>query len=121
MKKLFVLLFVILLTLSVCGCGNSTEKSDDSSVSSAVPFSSDETNAETSKITEEEAIEIASAYWNIKNGEKDEETGYPFLIMPMESKDDVITIALKWLVENNHYSTLDTVQIDLITGKIIEN
>lgn len=119
MKKLFVLLFVLLLALSVCGCDDSTTESDMDSIPSGSAASSDEISTETSRITEEKAIKIASQHWGIESGDIDEETGFSFLIMPIDSSNDNIKIALKWLVNNHHYSTVDTVEIDPYTGKII--
>ena len=115
MKKLLIPFFMLLLTLSVCGCGDSTTESDRNSTLSS-PISSTDV---TSKITEEEALEIASQHWGIKNGDKDEVTGFPFLIMPVESSNDNIAIALKWLVDNDHYSTIDSIEIDPYTGRIV--
>ena len=115
MKKLLILFFVLLLVLSVCGCSASTTEPDMDSTP-AGPVSA--TN-ETSKITEEEALEIASQHWGIKNGDKDEATGFPFLIMPVESSNDNIAITLKWLVDNHHYSTVDLIEIDPYTGRIV--
>ena len=115
MKKIFILLFTVLLTLSTCSCGNSTTKPSDST------SPTDEETTETTKITEEEAIEIASQYWGIKSGDKDEETGFQFLIMPLDSSNDNIKIALKWLVDNQQYSTVDMIEIDLYTGRIVNN
>ena len=117
MKKLVVLLLVLLLCISLCGCGVSTTEPDKISTS---PNSSASTNnaSETLRITEEEAIEIASKYQGIKSGDKDENTGFSFLIMPVESQNDNIKIALKWFVDNQHYSTVDMIEIDPYTGKI---
>jgi hypothetical protein len=39
--------------------------------------------------------------------------------MPVGSSNEYITIALKWLVNNDHYSTVDMVKIDPFTGEII--
>ena len=115
MKKLLILFLTLLLSLSVCGCGASTAESDIDSTPSAPTSSANEA----SKITEEEALEIASQHWGIKNGDKDEATGFPFLIMPVESSNDNIAIALKWLVDNHHYSTVDLIEIDPHTEKIV--
>jgi len=115
MKKLLILFFVFLLALSVCGCGTSTTESDIDFTPSGHALS---TNVK-SKITEEEALEIASQHWGIKSGDNDEETGFTFLIMPVESSNDNFAIALKWLVDNHHYSTVDSIEIDPYTGKIV--
>ena len=139
MKKLLILFFVFLLALSVCGCGASTTESDvdftptghvsstnentptgyASSTNENTPSGLDSSTNEKSKITEEEALEIASQHWGIKSGDKDEETGFTFLIMPVESSNDNFAIDLKWLVDNHHYSTVDSIEIDPYTGKIV--
>ncbi len=70
-------------------------------------------------ITEEEAIRIASEYWNIKSGDVDEETGYCFELLPKNSENSNYHIALAWLVEGHHYSTLEIIEINAFTGEII--
>ena len=70
-------------------------------------------------ITEEEAIRIASEYWNIKSGDVDEATGYRFALLPKHSENSNYCIALSWLVEGTHYSTLEMIEIDAFTGEII--
>ena len=113
MKKLNYI-FALLLAISLCGCGASTTGSDTDEPSG--PASS--TN-EAFEITEEEALEIASKHWGIKSGDKDEATGFSFLIVPVESSSDNIAIALKWLVNDHHYSTVESIEIDPYTGKIV--
>ena len=115
MKNLLILFLALFLFLSVCGCGSLSKESDISSIPSVPTLSTNET----SKITEDEAIEIASQYWNIKSGDIDAETGFRFLIMPVESSNDNFAIALKWLVDNHHYSTVDSIEIDPYTGRIV--
>ncbi|MBP3666173.1 MAG: leucine-rich repeat domain-containing protein [Clostridia bacterium] len=78
-------------------------------------------------ITEAQAIEIASSYWGIRTGDVDPDTGFTFRIESMgqtQTSDGtaVYQIALRWLVsltENSHYSTLETVWVDMLTGEII--
>ena len=70
-------------------------------------------------ITEEEAIRIASEYWNIKSGDVDEATDYRFELLPKHSENSNYCIALSWLVEGTHYSTLEMIEIDAFTGEII--
>lgn len=119
MKRLLVLLLVIsVAALALCGCMNSNADSDsDIDVSS----SKEEVSSEIAGITDDRAIEIASEHWGIKNGDKDEKTGYTFAIMKVESGNENIRIDLKWLVNNSTYSTVDSVEIDPATGKIIES
>jgi len=117
MKKLLTLLFVFLL-LSLCACGVLINEADKTSTSS-LPASSNEISSNPSKISEEDAIEIASKYWGIKSGDIDEKTGFSFLIMPVESPNENIKIALKWFVNNHHYSALDMIEINPFTGEIV--
>ncbi len=123
MKRFFVLLLTIsILSFSLCGCFNSasdTDYDDSSSSKNVSDISSEETSSESTKITEEEAIEIASNHWGIKSGDIDEGTGFQFLIMPVESNNEYIRVDLKWLVNGANYSTLDTVYIDPMTGEIV--
>ena len=69
------------------------------------------------------ALEIAGEYWyecyNIRTGDKDSETGYPYAILPKYSNNANYKIALAWLVEGSHYSTLEIIEIDSVTGEII--
>lgn len=74
-------------------------------------------------ISLKKALEIAGEYWyecyNIKSGDKDSETGYPYAILPKNSNNANYSIALAWLVEGSHYSTLEIIEIDSVTGEII--
>ncbi len=75
-------------------------------------------------ISEEHAMEIASAYWNIRTGDVDPDTGYTFRIQSMGKTQTpkgvaVYEIALRWLVEDSRYSTVETVWVDVDTGDMI--
>lgn len=78
-------------------------------------------------ITEKKAVSIAEQYWGVKNGDIDPEMGFKMAIVPMESPtadNPTYRIALRWLVvdddgQPSHYSTLDFVRIDAITGKVL--
>ena len=74
-------------------------------------------------ISLEKALEIASEYWyecyNIKAGDVDSETGFPYAFLPKNSNNENYSIALAWLVEGTHYSTLEMIEIDAFTGEII--
>lgn len=104
---------ISLLVFSVCGCDNSSTDQE------AIPTPTATVTTQNGKITEERALEIASQHWGIKNGDIDEATGFSFIIMPVESSNDNIAIVLKWLVDNHHYSTVDSIEIDHYTGKIV--
>ena len=74
-------------------------------------------------ISLEKALEIAAEYWydcySIKVGDKDSETGFPYAILPKDNDSENYCIALAWLVEGSHYSTLEMIEIDAFTGEII--
>ena len=71
----------------------------------------------------EKALEIAAEYWytcyNINAGDKDSETGFSYAILPKNNDNENYCIALAWLVEESHYSTLEMIEIDAFTGEII--
>ena len=120
MKKIISsVMSILILMLSVCGCTDSTINAEKDSTTFGSISLSEENAAETSKITETDTMEIASQYWGIKSGDIDEQTGFTFLIVPVENSNDNIVIALKWLVNNDHYSTVDSIAIDPYTGKIV--
>lgn len=77
-------------------------------------------------ISEERAIELAAKYWKIQPGDRDPDTGFMMSIHVMESptqENAKYRMALRWLVEVNgepaNYSTLDTVNVDAVTGEIL--
>ena len=76
------------------------------------------TETATPLISEERAIEIASAYWGIKTGDVDPDNGFTFRIQSMGQTQTpegaaVYEIALRRLVDNHHYSTVETVYTNL--------
>ena len=85
-----------------------------------------ETHTETAAplISEEQAMEIASNYWNIRTGDVDPDTGYTFRIESLGQtqtpKGEVVyEVALRWLVDGSRYSTVETVWVDVMTGEVI--
>ncbi len=72
------------------------------------------------EISLDDALKIASEHWNISDGDVDEETGYRFALLPKESGNENYLIALSWLVEYTHFSTLDMIEIDANTGEIVK-
>ena len=94
-------------------------KEQSSDFADTLPFYAPWYNA----ISEEQAIKIASEYWyecyNIKAGDVDSETGFPYAFLPKNSNNENYRIALAWLVEGTHYSTLEMIEIDAFTGEII--
>ena len=111
--KMKILLLAAVLALALAGCGQTPAGKPVNGESHP------STTTQPTKITEEQAIDIASRHWGIKSGDVDEKTGFPFLIMPAESGNANIRIDLKWLVNNTNYSTVDTVEIDPYTGEIV--
>lgn len=69
-------------------------------------------------ITEEDAIEIASEYWDVKSGDIDKSTGFRLALFPQYSTGSNYCIALKWYVGPN-YSTVETIEINAFTGEIV--
>ena len=75
------------------------------------------------EISREEAVQIASEYWNIRPGDKDPDNGFQYALIPVENQTEnphVHVIMLKWLVEGTHYSTVDEIWVDRITGEIVQ-
>lgn len=71
-------------------------------------------------ISEKEAMEIARRFWEVEPGEIDSETGFPLAVECVQTPEDgepVYRMSLRWLVENSHWSTLDTLTIDAVTGE----
>lgn len=119
MKTRF-LIAVLLLALVLSGCGSTNVSGEKGNAPiSGTTTAPVTTTTQPTRITEEEAVQIASDYWGVKSGDVDEKTGFPYLIMPVQSKNDNIRIDWKWLVNNETYSTLDSVEIDPYTGAIV--
>lgn len=118
MKTRF-LIAALLLTLVLSGCGSANVSGEEGSAPVGSTAITTVTTTQPTRITEEEAVQIASDYWGVKSGDVDEKTGFPFLIMPVQSQSDNIRIDWKWLVNNETYSTLDSVEIDPYTGEIV--
>jgi hypothetical protein len=95
--------------------GNETETHTEIHTETAAPL-----------ISEEQAMEIASDYWDIKTGDV-ADNGFTFRIQSMGTTqtpkgEAVYRIALRWLVEleeSSHYSTVDMVWVDMMTGEVI--
>ena len=86
----------------------------------------EDTAEETAKplISEEQAMTIASDYWGIQTGNIDPVKGYIFRIESFgltqtPTGEVVYEIALRWLVEGVHYSTVETVWVDAETGEVM--
>ena len=117
MKKMArIAALALCLCLLLAGCGAKAKGVDDT-----------ETPTTTAKglISEEEAIAIAEQHFGIKNGSRDDKTGYliAYRVLTAATEDNpVYHIGLQWLVEvegvDSHWSMLDTVKIDAIHGGI---
>ncbi len=110
--KLFgaVLICVLLAGCSAAGQTNTAETTIEETISEETTAEQTD-NAETENyISFSQAYEIAKDYWNIEPGTIDEKTGNRIDIMyPAEHKDYQrwYTFSLMWLVDNDHYSSID--------------
>ncbi len=97
MKKLLILLVILCFTFTGCNTNTPTH------------------------ITEAQALSIASDFWKTNSGDVDSETGFMYNIRiastPTEESNNY-EVVLSWLVDNHHYSVVDTILIDASTGNI---
>lgn len=103
MKKLFGVMIALVIFLSACAT-----------------VSIDETN--TFDISEKRALEIATEYWQVEDGDVDKDTGFLIDIVIIKTPTASLpqyTVALKWLVEGENWSTVDEIKIDATTGECI--
>ncbi len=76
-------------------------------------------------ISEEKAKELASAYWDIRDGDRDPDTGFKFRIECQKAAvtsrgESVYVILLRWHVATiDHWSTVDTVWVNRETGEVV--
>lgn len=113
-KILIALLCACTLTTAMVSCELS--KNNESQETDSTEQSTE--NTEKDEITAEEALEIAKEYWKDHDVE---ENGY--LIAEAVNKnapDTVYVFVMKHLVvieESSHYSTIDEVWVDKLTGE----
>jgi hypothetical protein len=77
-------------------------------------------------LSETEAMEIASDYWNVKTGDTDPDNGFLYRIESQGVKQTpegrtVYNIFLRWFVElpgDSHYSTVENIWVDAVTGEV---
>ena len=108
------------------GIETGTESMTDLSPGTGQATYPSETDPPQAFISQERAMEIASDYWGIKTGDV-ADNGFTFRIQSMGTTqtpkgEAVYLIALRWLVEleeSSHYSTVDTVWVDMMTGEVI--
>lgn len=72
-------------------------------------------------LSTDDAYRIASDYWQVESGDVDEETGFTLSIVVYDDTmdfngRDCYAADLKWFVED-HYSRIDYVYIDALTGE----
>jgi hypothetical protein len=75
-------------------------------------------------ISKEEAMEIASAYWNIQSGETSPDNGFTYRIECQKTHvtpggETVYVVLWRWFVDGHHWSTVDVVWVDCMTGEVI--
>ena len=124
MKKwMLVLTSVLCLTAVLAGCGKKDVAPDETVVITTTQNPNVPTKAKF--ISQDEALAKAADHWGIRPGERDPDTGYLFTLMAAETPTNdrpTYLVRLCWLVEAegepSHYSTVDTVQIDAVTGAV---
>ena len=121
MKK-WILLVVFCLVLS--GCSLLPDASDDNGENST-PTTTTAAADFDSFISQDQAMEIASDYWNFKRGDRDPDTGFLFTVHLFDTptaEAPQYQAALQWLVDEDtscaHWSAVDWIWIDAITGAI---
>lgn len=68
-------------------------------------------------LNEGKALEIASKYWGIEQGDFDEDTGYRYRLS-VGRYGELYRVCLHWFVKNSYYVHLECVLIDIDTGEI---
>ena len=107
MRKIFVFMSMIVCLLLVgCGTPQGGEATKSTTTTTTVTI-----------LSEAQVLEIASDYWDIKSGDIDEETGFPYSFKVVKNENFIVT--LNWLVDNDHFSTVDTIEIHPVTGTVI--
>ena len=130
MKRCLALAMSLLLLLLSCtvllfGCQkkNAFDEKDDLSSDSNFeePLNADVTiQNELFVISEEQALEFAANFWKVDAGDVDDRTGYPFWLFVFQSPTAEMPkykIALRWFVEQHHWSTVDEILVDAVTGE----
>lgn len=75
-------------------------------------------------ISGEEAMEIASAYWNIQSGETSPDNGFTYRIECQKTHvtpggETVYVVLWRWFVDGHHWSTVDVIWVDCVKGEVI--
>lgn len=121
MKSLAFLLALVMLCTLAAGCREEdTAAPDNTTTTTAAP-----TTAAPTLLSEEQALALATAHWDVQEGERDPETGFELSVglMALPTDEAPYYVAVfRWLVvyedAPSHYSNLDTIKIDAYTGAI---
>lgn len=75
-------------------------------------------------ISEAEALAIASDYWGIRNGDRNPDNGFEYRIesagiQTAPRGESVYVVLLRWFVDGHHWSTVDVIWVDCVTGEVI--
>jgi len=113
-RILIALLCACTLTTSMVSCDHS--KNNESQETDSAEQSTE--NTQKDELTPEEALEIAKEYWKDHDVEKN---GYIIAeAVSRSAPDTVYVFVMKHLVvieDSSHYSTIDEVWVDKITGE----
>ena len=115
MKKL---VWLIMACILLTGCAGTP---DTDASSSAPQTDTSAAVSGTAFISEEKALSIASKHWNIQPGDRDPNTGYMMSLLVAETPSAASPwyhVTLQWLVGDAHFSKLDDVWIDAVTGAV---
>lgn len=123
MKKALSILLMLLFLLTA-GCSLLPDTSDSGSddvVTTTTTTTTTTASDATTFITEEKAVELASDYWGVRPGDRDPDTGFLFSIMVFDTpteENPQYKVALRWLVNDSHFSTVDQVLVNAVTGEV---
>ena len=125
MKRIVIPVLIALLLSSCAGKAeildtNPSAEPDIETTATEINTENTVENMPEIQISEERALEIASEYLGVKEGDVDEHSGFPydFVVSEKPSSEAVYyEVVLKWLVDNHHWSTVSTVYVDGTTGE----
>lgn len=117
MKKwMRIVALMLCATLLLAGCGNKNSEEESKKT----------VGTRKNHLTEDQIMTAAANHWNIKPGDRDPETGYLFSIMVLDHptyENPTYRVVLRWLVktegETSHYSIVDTILLDAMTGEVL--
>ncbi|MBE6651918.1 MAG: leucine-rich repeat domain-containing protein [Ruminococcaceae bacterium] len=117
----------LLLTVALCILPACDRGQDPAESGPDLPQNSGTADTDLQTISESQAMDLASAHWNIKTGDVDPDSGFVYRIESqgiLQAPDgrSVYNVFLRWLVElpeSSHYSTVENIWVDAVTGEII--